>query len=438
MKKFKKIFIPIIVIFLVLYYIVPFFVGISAEKEFNSMVKELGRELNTKVKSEYNRGWFSSKAKISFDVQNIAATFNPNFAELFSDTYFKSKYKINHGLFPFTGNFKNRTPLVPVIAVLQGNSFLSNNLFNKDLKVKSSAVIKLDGGLGGTLVLPKQRFFARNIDELFVQLIPAEITFSVSRDFDKAEMSIDLPKADFSNKETSGKINEIKISSNFLKKKGKFPIGETKIKIGKIVLKERKNKTNEFNFTNFSFSKELNEKNNLVYGGVKISFDKFDIPQKKFGPAEFELTFKNLDSKILLELQTAANELKLDKSKGSSLMFLSKFTALLPEFINKSPEFELTKFKLKTQYGNFSGYLKAKIKGDNFNKFTKPKNDIDKLYIEANLTIPEDFVKENPLTNSFVEFVKEGKQYKTDILLKNGVFTVNGKERKDFDSMFKL
>ncbi len=430
MKKLKRIFIPIIIIIFVLYYIVPFFVGKSAEKEFNSMVKELGRELNTKIESEYNRGWFSSNAKILFDVQNVVATFNPNFTELFSGTYFKSDYKINHGLFPFSGNFENRTPLVPVIAVLQGESFISNNFFNNDLKVNSSAVIKLDGGLASTLVLPKQRVFARELDELFIRIFPTEINFSFSKNLDKANFSANLPQATISSKETSAEIDDIKFSSNFIKTKNSFPIGKTEIEIGKIVLMERENKSNDFNFTNFILSKELKEKNSLIYGNLIISFDKFDLPQVKMGPADFELTFNNLDSKSLLEIQTSANDMKANNSQMASMMFLSKLTTLLPELIKKSPEIEIKKFRLGTQHGDFSGYLKAKIEGDNFKKFTKLENDIDKIYIEANLTIPEDFVKENPLTNSFVEFVKEGKQYKTDVLLKDGIFTVNGKETK--------
>ena len=401
------------------------------------MTKELSRELNTKIDSEYNRGWFSSHAKLSFDLQNTIAAYNPDIADLFSETHCLSDYKISHGFFPFTGNFKNRTPLVPVIAVLQGNSFISNNLFNKNLKVKSSVVLKLDGGLGSTLVLPKQRFFARELDELFVKITPAEISFSFSKNFDKAEMSIHLPKADFSNKEISGKINELKISSNFIKKKEGFPVGETILEIANVEFLEKKKGGNKFHFTNFKFNKKLNEKDKSVNGIVTVSFDKFEILQKKFGPADVKLTFKNLDSKFLLELQKASNELKSDSSNAAPLMFISKFAALLPDFVKKSPEVELNEFKIKTPDGEFSGFLKAKIRGDNFKKFTKLEDDIDRLYVTANLSDPEDFAKENSLTNTY--FVKEGKQYKTEILLKDGALTVNGKEIGDgLDSLLKL
>ncbi len=233
---------------------------------------------------------------------------------------------------------------------------------------------------------------------------------------------------DISNKKSSLKAKNIKISSNFLKSKNKFPVGKTEIKINEIVLKDNENTSDEFNFSNFSLSKSADEKNDLVFGKIKIDFDTFNIPQEKFGPADFELTFKNLDSKTLMEIQTAVSEMQLGNSQMASMMFISKLTTLLPEFIKKSPEIELTKFKVVTPDGKFSGYLKANIDGKDFVDFTKIKNDIDKVYLEANFTVPGKFAEENSLTNNFVKFVKDGKNYKADVLLKNGIFKVNGKE----------
>ena len=424
----KKIFGFIVCIVLVIYYIVPFFVGKSAEKEFSSMVKSLENQLDTKIESKYNRGWFSSKANISFNVQNAVAKLNPTLAEHFSDTFLKSDYKISHGFFPFTGNFKNRKPLVPVIAVLQGNSYISNNFFNKNIKVKPSAVINLNGELASTLIFPKQRVFAKKLDELFIKIIQSEINFSVSKNLDKADFSINFPQINISSKKSLLKAKNIKISSNFLKSKNNFPVGETEIKINEIVLKDMKNSSDEVNFSNFSFLKSANEKNDLVFGKIQITFDEFNIPQKKFGPADFELIFNNLDSKSLIEIQTAVNEMQLGKSQMASMIFISKLTTLLPEFIKKSPEIELTKFKVVTPEGDFSGYLKAKIDGKDFVDFTKIKDDIDKVYLEANLTVPGKFAKENSLTNKFVKFVKDGRNYKVDVLFENGVLIVNGKK----------
>ena len=422
----KKILIFIVCIVLVIYYIVPFFVGKSAEKEFSSMVKNLEEQLNTKIESKYNRSWFSSKANISFNIQNAVAKFNPAFSENFPDTFLKSEYKITHGFIPFTGNFKNRKPLAPVIAVLQGNSFISNSFFNKEIKVKSSAVIKIDGEVAGTLIFPKQRIFAKKLDELFIKIIQSEITFSVSKNLDKANFSINFPQIEISSEKNSLKAKEIKISSNFLKTKNKFPLGKTEIKINEIVLKDKKNTSDEFNFSNFSFLKSTDEKNDLVFGKIQINFDEFNVPQEKFGPAGFELTFNNLDSKSLIKIQTAVSEMQRGDSQMAPMMFLSKLTTLLPKFIKKSPEIELTKFKVVTPDGDFSGYLKAKINGKDFVDFTKIKDDIDKVYLEANFTVPEKFAKENSLTNNFVNFVKDGENYKANLLFKNGGLTVNG------------
>ncbi len=392
------------------------------------MVKSLENQLDTKIESKYNRGWFSSKANISFNVQNAVAKLNPTLAEHFSDTFLKSDYKISHGFFPFTGNFKNRKPLVPVIAVLQGNSYISNNFFNKNIKVKPSAVINLNGELASTLIFPKQRVFAKKLDELFIKIIQSEINFSVSKNLDKADFSINFPQINISSKKSLLKAKNIKISSNFLKSKNNFPVGETEIKINEIVLKDMKNSSDEVNFSNFSFLKSANEKNDLVFGKIQITFDEFNIPQKKFGPADFELIFNNLDSKSLIEIQKAVGEMQLGNSQMASMMFLSKLTTLLPKLIKKSPEIELTKFKVVTPEGDFSGYLKAKIDGKDFVDFTKIKDDIDKVYLEANLTVPGKFAKENSLTNKFVKFVKDGRNYKVDVLFENGVLIVNGKK----------
>ncbi len=429
-KKIKKIFGFIVCVILVFYYIVPFFVGKSAEKEFGSMVKNLENQLDIKIESKYNRGWFSSTANLSFNIQKAVTKLNPTLTEKFPNTFLNSDYKINHGFFPFTGNFKNRKPFVPVIAVLQGNSFISNNFFNKEIKIESSVVINLDGELAGTLLFPKQRVFAKKLDELFIKIIQSEISFSVSKNLDKADFTINFPQIDISSKKSLLKAKNIKISSNFLKSKNNFPIGKTEIKINEIVLKDKKNTSDEFNFSNFSFFKNADEKNNLVFGKIKIDFDTFNIPQEKFGPADFELTFKNLNSKSLVKIQKAVSEMQHETSQMASMMFISKLTTLLPEFIKKSPEIELTKFKVVTPDGDFSGYLKAKIDGKNFVDFTKIKEDIDKVYLEANFAVPGKFAEENSLTNNFVKFVKEGENYKTDVLFEKGVLTVNGKEMK--------
>jgi len=427
MKKFISF---IVCIILVLYYVAPFFVGKSAEKEFNSMIKSLEGQLNTKIESKYNRGWFSSTANLSFNVQKAVTKLNPALGENFTDTFLNSDYKINHGFFPFTKNFKNRKPLVPVIAVLKGKVCFSNKFFDKVIQVDSSAVINLDGGLVGTLTFSKNRVFASELDELFVKIIQSQITFSVSKDLDSSTFALDFPKIKISNKDGLIEIENIKISSKILKTKNKLPVGKTKFEIEKIILKDKKNSKNEFDLSNFVLSSSTDEKKDLIFGKFKVAFDKFNMPQETFGPADLEFTYKNFDSKALVKMQNIVNELNINSSQMASVMVLSKLTTLLPELIKKSPEIELTKFKLPTCDGNFSGYFKIKIDGSDFNNFTKIKDDLNKLYIEANFKIPEKFAEGNFLTNNFIKFVKDGGNYKADVLFENGDLIINGKETR--------
>jgi len=106
-----------------------------------------------------------------------------------------------------------------------------------------------------------------------------------------------------------------------------------------------------------------------------------------------QLALRNLAAGAVIELQQVAREVESQRVKGALseeamyLKLFSKFMEVLPKITAKSPEFALSDFNLKTNYGQLTGAATLGISGAKFKSLSDLKSLIKSLQMKSDFVI---------------------------------------------------
>lgn len=124
-----------------------------------------------------------------------------------------------------------------------------------------------------------------------------------------------------------------------------------------------------FSLAQFKARTESSITDNLFEFSFKTSFDKVLAHDKQYGPGLLELSVKNLDAKVLAQLNAQANALKQTAgAQRQQTMFA--MLPVLPKLFTQGPSFEISTLKLTMPEGDIDGHFAIALpKSDNINPF---------------------------------------------------------------------
>lgn len=124
-----------------------------------------------------------------------------------------------------------------------------------------------------------------------------------------------------------------------------------------------------FDLSQFKARTESTITNNLFESSFKTSFDKIQANDKQYGPGLLELSIKNLDAKVLAQLNTQANTLK-HATGAQRQQTLFAMLPVLPKLFAQGAVFEISTLKLTVPEGDIDGHFALSLpKSDNVNPF---------------------------------------------------------------------
>jgi uncharacterized protein YdgA (DUF945 family) len=130
--------------------------------------------------------------------------------------------------------------------------------------------------------------------------------------------------------------------------------------------------------------------NNLFESSFKTSFDKILLETKQYGPGLFEMSIKNLDAKVLANINTEVNNLQ-NASVPDRQRMLFAMLPELPKLFAQGAEFEISTLKLTVPDGDIDGHLRVALpKTENVN----PLQILQKVEGDGKIQVPTAVVKQ--------------------------------------------
>jgi uncharacterized protein YdgA (DUF945 family) len=213
-------------------------------------------------------------------------------------------------------------------------------------------------------------------------------TMQVSSDFKQFEGRSKLNGIQFSKDQSKGEINTLTTDYALKKTLDGLYLGQAGFAIDSI--KASKQEQPIFDLVQLKVRTQSAITNDLFESSLKTSFDKILIDAKQYGPALFEMSIKNLDAKVLANINAEANNLQ-NASVPDRQRMLFAMLPELPKLFAQGAEFEISTLKLTVPDGDIDGHLRLALpKTENVN----PLQILQKVEGDGKIQIPAALVKQ--------------------------------------------
>ncbi len=441
----KKLFLTIIVVLVAAFLLCPLFVGKAAEKQFNALLAQACEESGIAFSNVYHRRWFNSTAETSVDLREALAKVVPHDAGDQLDIppiIVNTKTEISHGPFPAKRFYPGQPRVKPVLAVMKNVTTINFPPDVLDITPSFTTYTTLypSGAGEGVFTIPETHYSLAESEQINIDIQEVTGCSTFSSDLSMKTFSVDAPGARLSTAEMDLSIEDVHLDARSRKGESNIPLGTSNFRVGRIFLKEKTKDAGSFGLTECSVATSSDEKDGAVSSTLDVSFKEADIDGEKYGPATVTLSVVNIDAAAMMELQKAARDFRKAQSDkaGSQLgliLLMAKINALLPEFVKRSPEFEISKCSLDSPFGTFSASAKAVVDGAAATSFSDIGKMLNAVDAKVDVTIPTPFADKYvlstnaPLAETPLQgiMVKEGDAYEIHAVYKEGKLLINGK-----------
>lgn len=171
----------------------------------------------------------------------------------------------------------------------------------------------------------------------------------------------------------------------------------------------------------------------------KIGIETAQIEAQNYGPAHYDFSLRHLHARTTAELYKALMKWYADSARlptnesGNPLNGMEVLREPALALLKYSPEFHIDRISFKSPQGEANISASAKLGALQPEELANPFLLLGKLDVNANLTIPEDLLKNTLQPEQISVFVdqgyivREGSLLQSKIAFANGQATVNGK-----------
>jgi uncharacterized protein YdgA (DUF945 family) len=171
----------------------------------------------------------------------------------------------------------------------------------------------------------------------------------------------------------------------------------------------------------------------------KIGVETAQIEAQNYGPAHYDFSLRHLHARTTAELYKALMKWYADsarlatKESGNPLNGMEALREPALALLKYSPELHIDRISFKSPQGEANVSASARLGALQPEELANPFMLIGKLDVKADLTVPEDLIKDSlqpEQISGFVDqgyVVREGNLLHSKIAFANGQVTVNGK-----------
>lgn len=350
----------------------PYWFGMQAETAYNEVVQRITKTKDGEVsisKSQYERGWLSSTAETT-----LASNSFPITVAIVS--------KIHHGPFPQIENLS----FEPMMASIKSRISIAE--FKTLPPIDGQTVIAFDGSSRTTVALPAYKTPWGDVEW---KAISGEI--AVSADRKKSKSSLLVPEISMTTPFGRPAITKLAINVDEQEHSSGASLVDFSMTIDKLGMGGDKAGSG-MDGLSVSVKNDIGS-GNLLNINFNTNVRTFRDGDTSHGPGALAVQFRKIDMAALSAYQTKMRELKKQKNPEKTVLAsMGKFMELLSGLAKKAPEFELSKFSLKTGGGEITGKAKFVLNGGDQNLAENPALFVTALQGDAEFKLPAGVVKQ--------------------------------------------
>ncbi len=379
MKKF----LIVLVILVVGALAVPAVVGYQAEARYQGVLAHLTRGGFEVVESEYQRGWFRSRAEtqLRLPVAKPAASGEVEASEL----RFGLRSDITHGPLSADDGGIMVAEIATEVVSQDGVSLFpgeATKLFRTRIHMDGSGLADID--------LPQLRS-EPSAGRPGVQFDGLTGSLSFNAGFSSIALDLRLPQLQMSGAEGQRfQLEEAVLTSNTQKGTDGLMLGDVLFEVKRLELKDPQKET-DVNLDGFKISVESGADNGQVRFAVLYALQSVQVEEAQYGPAELEIVADKLSAAALAKMQRAMDELNAkpmtDGERTMAAMGAMMETAA--ELLQQDPTLAVKRFRAETPEGTIKGDFFVQPLGLKADEIMNAPVVLGKLKMHGSLRMPE-------------------------------------------------
>ncbi|MBI4384893.1 MAG: YdgA family protein [Nitrospinae bacterium] len=425
----------------------PYWFGGQAETTFNDFVAGLSRKNVQVTVKNYARGWLESTAE--YVVRAPDLPFSPAF---------DVSSRIVHGPVSLedwlAGNAGGEFFQARIIS--SANLTLQNLKTEKPLRAEATQTVPLSGD--GEIQVSVKPYQSQSGDLSGVNWLGMEGNATFSGDLGELRGTFNSKPLVVHFGEEKVSLNKIAVNLN---SRGggpaRLPLGDFSAVVDQVKAEGPGQPGALLRQIKF-FTSTHAAPNDNINVSASLQAEEIKAGEDVFGPGIVKVSARNLDAATLLKIRKLGQGVRQDDpaSQGDPSQ---QALELFGELAKKVPELEIVQLSLKTPKGELVGHAKAAIDGSSADLGKNPLMIFEALDLSANFTVPGQILRDlvpagmgleapakSPAPKSgrakgddFLDqwaregyLLKEGDQYKIELLVKKGKVAVNGRPMEQF------
>ncbi|KTD07412.1 YdgA family protein [Legionella jamestowniensis] len=392
MKKFIGLVVILAVLVLGSYYGMGYLTEQKVKESLNFVNRSNGLAATI---VEYDRGWFTSKAKFDWRVHVPEQTIQNNGQ---TQTIPAKDYKIQmpvtiyHGPVIFSEQgvkfglgYAHTNLTMPAEYAEQFNSLFTNQSTQPNVVI--NFFVNYLGNSSIDMSVPAFKLFAKDGNATF-EWMGMSTSTNVSSDHDKVGGNITIEGLTFKKDQVNTKMSAVTSEYNLHRTDTGLFLGDASLSFPSFVVMDSDKKL--FELGQFDIHSDSDIEDGLFSSHVKTSVEKIVANGKTYGPGSLEVAIRNLDADALAKLNQQAQQVQQGTDAERQRAMLAMLPEL-PKLFSKGAEFEVTEMNFVMPQGTVEGNLMISLpKGEMGNPFEL----IQKIQGNGKLKMPAVVVKE--------------------------------------------
>jgi uncharacterized protein YdgA (DUF945 family) len=354
---------------------IPWWLGSRIASTFPQTAKAAATHAGLSVKEfNYHRGWFSSTADSTLATHSA------------TPILIVARYEIEHGPIPL--HSWQRAPALAVIHAhysVRAGSKAPPKLAKEIATIPPAtleATVDLQGDASGTIAIEGGK---RRSGDKSVAWAPVSGQIAFDTGWTRLKMSIAAPSLEIDSGGSKIRFAKMALATDLNKGPAGTMVGTNRFSLGSVSvpgLAEFKG------IQNTSLSRMANE---LLSVEFEWKLANATIAGKHFGPADAKATLKRIDAAALHKFQQEMNATynRTLPPEQTQMIVFGKALVLAGTLSRRNPEFDLSKFQLKTEFGPVSGNARLAVDGSSQDIGANPMLLLTAIEGDAQLSVPE-------------------------------------------------
>jgi uncharacterized protein YdgA (DUF945 family) len=341
----------------------PYWMGIRAEREVRALVREAGQAGPFRLHIvDYERGWFSSRARI-----HVTLTPIPGAARTLPQFGFDLDERIDHGPYPVAGRRDGAVGIAPVQAVIHstligdaksgfgvGSGFPAKPL-------EAVTVVYLSGRSDTDVRMPAWRLAGRGIGPLrAAPYNPPRVVWGGLRgrvgwsaDFGRVTERFTAPGLEIKGPGGIVRLQDVSLEGHSRRAPSGLMQGEMTLRAASFDAAAGGSKRSAFSVAGLKLHSASTEHDGAMTVRMAIRAHTIRAGAIEVGPLIAELHIARLDAGAVARLQKVMRRLRDQVADPAAFRrrFAEQVLVLLPDLLHRSPEIVLDRLSLRTAAG---------------------------------------------------------------------------------------